>query len=113
IQLTLDILYPLLFALCYFALLQWLISVGELSNRFWLYLSIIPIFVCVFDYAENICIWLLIQDYPTITESLVVTSSTFTLAKSVSTMIYFIGLILVIAFLISRWLLRLLTGRTS
>jgi hypothetical protein len=113
IQLSLDILYPLLFALCYFALLQWLIRLGELSNRFCLYLSIIPIFVCVFDYAENICIWLMIQAFPTISENLVLTSSTFTLLKSVSTMIYFIGLILVVVFLISRWLIRLVAAKAS
>ncbi|MDR9826714.1 hypothetical protein RCJ22_13960 [Vibrio sp. FNV 38] len=113
IQLRLDILYPILFALCYFSLLQWLIRIGELSHRFWSYLSIIPIFVCVFDYAENICIWFMIQGYPTITESLVLTSSTFTFAKSVSTMIYFIGLILVIVILISRWLLRLMAARAN
>ncbi|PSU29040.1 hypothetical protein [Photobacterium lutimaris] len=106
IQLILDLFYPILFALCYFALLQWLIIVGELSNRLWLYISIIPIFACVFDYAENICIWLMIQGYPTIAEDLVVVSSIFTQAKSISTMIYFIALISALVLLITRWVLR-------
>ncbi|MCK6264257.1 hypothetical protein KP803_13330 [Vibrio sp. ZSDE26] len=113
IQLTLDLLYPALFALCYFTLVQWLIVTGKLTHRIWLYLSIIPIFACVFDYAENICVWLMIQGYPVIPEKLVVTSSVFTLAKSVSTMIYFIGLISILSIVIKRWLFRRMSKRVS
>ncbi|WP_413112565.1 hypothetical protein [Thaumasiovibrio sp. DFM-14] len=111
LQLTLDIFYPILFALCYFSLFQWLIIVGRLSHRIWRYITVIPIFVCVLDYVENIFIWLMIRDYPTLSESLVTTSSTFTLAKSVSTMVYFIVLTLMIIFLIARRLTRLVTGK--
>ncbi|MGF1911791.1 hypothetical protein L4C38_20455 [Vibrio kasasachensis] len=106
LQLTLDLFYPFLFALCYSALLQWLIGVGNLSSRFWLCLSFVPVFVCLFDYAENIGIWLMLTEYPVVSNSLVMASSAFTLAKSLLTMIYFTALISAICVVVSRRLFR-------
>ncbi|MEZ8827046.1 hypothetical protein AB4259_18605 [Vibrio amylolyticus] len=104
IQLVLDSFYPILFALCYFALLQWLTKVGHLTSRLWSFISAIPIIACASDYVENICIWLMIRSYPAISEELVLTSSTLTMIKSISTMIYFCGLILATLLVITRWL---------
>ncbi|WP_050909388.1 hypothetical protein [Vibrio campbellii] len=109
LQLTLDLFYPFLFALCYSALLQWLIGVGKLSSRVWLCMAVVPVFVCLFDYAENIGIWFMLTEYPVVSKSLVMTSSVFTLAKSLLTMIYFTGLISVICVIVFRRLF----GRTK
>jgi len=109
LQLTLDLFYPFLFALCYSLLLLWLIGVGKLSSRFWLYLAVIPVFVCLFDYAENVGIWFMLTEYPVVSKRLVMTSSVFTLAKSLLTMIYFAGLISAICVIVFRRLF----GRTK
>ncbi len=99
IQLVLDLFYPILFALCYSALLQWLTTVGKLSNRLWSYLIVLPMLVCLFDYAENIGIWFMLTDYPDISENLVTLSSLFTLIKSLLTVTYFTGLIMALCVL--------------
>lgn len=106
LQLVLDIFYPILFALCYSALLQWLIGIGQLSNRVWSYLVVVPMLVCLFDYAENIGIWFMLTDYPDLPENLVILSSIFTLIKSSLTMMYFTGLILALCVLVYSKIFR-------
>lgn len=96
LQLVLDLFYPFLFGLCYFALLQWLIRVGQLKSHRWLIVSLIPILVCLFDYAENIGIWLMLTGYPELSMSLVSITSLLTIIKSSLTMLYFSGLMVVI-----------------
>jgi hypothetical protein len=111
LQLMLDLFYPILFALCYVSLFQWLINVGKLTGRFWLYLPIVPVCVCLFDYAENIGIWFMLTDYPFLSESLVTTSSSLTVIKSVLTMIYFTGLISAFCVIVVRWLSERISDR--
>jgi len=95
-QLVLDLFYPLLFGLCYFSLLQWLIKLSQLKGRAWPVLSFVPFLVCTFDYTENVGIWLMLSSYPEFPEVLVTISSAFTVAKSTSTMVYFTGLLIVL-----------------
>lgn len=106
LQLALDLFYPLLFALCYSALLLWLVGLGKFANRLWSYLANVPILVCLFDYAENVSIWFMLAGYPELSENLVAVSSAFTLIKSVLTMTYFIGLILAIYVLVHGKIFR-------
>lgn len=110
LQLVLDLFYPALFGLCYFFLCQWLIKRGGLTSRIWLVISLLPALVCLFDYAENVGIWLMLTNYPSVSELLVSISSFFTLAKSVSTMVYFAGLMMLLCLLAGRKLMRLLVG---
>ena len=102
LQLVLDLFYPALFGLCYFCLAQWLFKLGRLNNRLWLVISLLPILVCVSDYAENVSIWLMLTKYPSVSELLVAVSSFFTLLKSISTMVYFAGLTILLCLLASR-----------
>ena len=95
-QLVLDLFYPLLFGLCYFSLLQWLIKVIKLKGRAWSVLSFVPFLVFALDYTENVGIWLMLSHYPDLSEGLVTISSAFTVAKSTSTMVYFTVLLVVL-----------------
>ena len=95
-QLVLDSFYPLLFGLCYFALLQWLMKLIQLNGRAWSFLSFVPFFACAFDYAENVGIWLMLSSYPDLPEALVTISSALTLLKSIFTTVYFTGLLVVL-----------------
>lgn len=94
-QLVLDLFYPLLFALCYSSLLQWLIKLIQLKNRAWSVLSFVPFLACAFDYAENVAIWLMLSSYPDLSNTLVTISSGLTVTKSILTMAYFMGLLIV------------------
>ncbi len=92
-QLVLDLFYPLLFGLCYFSLLLWLIKLIRLKGRAWPVLSLVPLLACVCDYAENVGIWLMLSRYPDLSEELVTISSALTVTKSTLTMVYFMGLL--------------------
>lgn len=110
LQLVLDLFYPALFGLCYFCLAQWLIKLGRLKNLFWFIISLLPILACLSDYAENFSIWLMLTKYPSVSKLLVSVSSFFTLVKSISTMVYFSGLIILLCLLAGRKLRRQLVG---
>ena len=106
VQLVLDLFYPALFGFCYFCLFQWLLKQGRLYNRLWSTISLLPILAGLTDYAENVSIWLMLTNYPSVSELLVSVSSFFTLVKSTSTMVYFIGLIILLCLLATRKLRR-------
>lgn len=99
LQLVLDLFYPALFGLCYFCLTQWLIAAGKVNHQFWQTIARLPLFVCLFDYSENIGIGMMLTQYPSISESLVSVTSFFTLVKSLLTMTYFLGLIALLVLL--------------
>ncbi|MGR5175325.1 hypothetical protein ACPV4B_01000 [Vibrio parahaemolyticus] len=95
-QLTLDTLYPFLFGLCYFVLLQWVIKKGNVSGVQWQWLSLFPIVAALFDYLENICIYLMLSSFPELSTTLVSISSAFTITKSALTTVYWLGLVILI-----------------
>ncbi|WP_348823011.1 hypothetical protein [Flavobacterium aestuarii] len=101
-QLPLDLIYPGLFGissclvLCYF-----FNKLGKLESSLF-YLSLIPIFSAIFDYAENIGIINMLKDYPAISETQVQITSFFTILKSILTSIYFIILIIVLLVLAQK-----------
>lgn len=95
-QLVLDLFYPLLFGLCYFSLLQWLIKLIQLKRRALTVLSFLPFLACAFDYTENVGIWLMLSSYPDLSKTLVTISSVLTVTKSILTMAYFTGLLVVL-----------------
>ena len=98
-QLTLlDLLYPVLVALFLSSLLFRLIK-GESKLRS--ILLIVPFLAMFFDYAENICIILMISKSIELSEPLVLVSSTFTILKGTLTSIAWIA-ILAYAF---KWLI--------
>ncbi len=94
LQLVADAFYPLLFGASYFVLLLWIIKVGKFVHRAWYVLSLIPLLVCMLDYGENFAVWLMLTNYPQVSESVVGISSFLTVSKSGLTTVYFIGLII-------------------
>ena len=109
-QLVLDLFYPLLFALAYSSLALWLAKGCKRNCKVMLYLAVVPIFVCLFDYLENISIWVMLSDFPAVSDGLVATSSLFTVVKSSLTMFYFSGLILALGKIAVDWGLLKLKG---
>lgn len=95
-QLVLDLFYPLLFGLCYFSLLQWLIKHMQLKRRALTVVSFLPFLACIFDYIENVAIWLMLSSFPDLSKTVVAISSVLTVTKSILTMAYFTGLLVVL-----------------
>jgi hypothetical protein len=96
-QLAIDLLYPALFAVCYFALFQWVMKWGNTRNQIWQWVSLLPIVAAAFDYAENMAIWLMLSEFPTLSHLLVTVSSALTMMKSGVTTVYWIALLVLIA----------------
>ena len=57
------------------------------------YLCFIPVIAGLFDYLENICIVLMLNSYPNVTELHVGFASLFTILKSAFTTAFFVLLI--------------------
>ncbi len=74
--LSLDVVYPLAYS-TFFACL---IVMGAVSSRA-RYLVILPIVVALLDLGENISIYLLLTNFPDITDAQVVRASSLTVAK--------------------------------
>ena len=93
-QLTLlDLLYPFLLALFLSSLLFRLSSLTESKSRTTSILLIIPFMAMLFDYAENVCVILMISKSIEPSETIVLLSSTFTVLKGVSTSIAWIAIL--------------------
>lgn len=107
LQLPIDMLYPLLFALCYSLLLVWLIKkIGKQHTRL-LYASYLPFIAAAADYLENIGIITLLHQFPDITRRSVEMVSRTSVVKSSSTSAYFVVvLIVLLAFARQKYLKR-------
>lgn len=93
-QLTLlDLLYPILLALFLSSILFRLFSITETKSKIASILLVIPFLAMIFDYAENICIILMITKSIEISETIVLLSSTFTVLKGLLTSIAWITIL--------------------
>jgi hypothetical protein len=92
-QLLLDSLYPVLFAATYSLLMLWVINFGQLKFIVWRGLSLLPLLAGVFDYSENYFIFKILASYPEVPERLVSISSALTVSKSMTTTVFFVGLL--------------------
>lgn len=91
-QLTfLDVLYPFLLALFLSSLLWRLVHRNTPLGKG---LLIIPFLAMTFDYLENACIILMISKSVTISKSIVLISSLFTVLKSVLTSISWLAILM-------------------
>lgn len=91
-QLTLlDLLYPFFLALFLSSLLFRLCHITESNIR--PLLLVLPFMAMIFDYAENICVILMISKALEITKTLVLLSSSFTVLKGVLTSIGWIAIL--------------------
>jgi len=100
VQLPLDFVYPALFAATYTLLVVWAAKKFAIAWSRVGWLALLPLAAGLFDYAENVGIILMLNRYPNVPESMVRTSSFFTVAKSACTTVYFVavivGLVLVV-----------------
>ena len=95
-QIPVDMIYPLLFGLTYsFLLAYFLKKINKLKTPF-IYLCLLPIIAGIADYFENIGIITMLNSYPDITETIVNTTSTFSVIKSSSTSLFFIVIIIIL-----------------
>lgn len=99
VQLPLDFIYPGLFAISYALLLTWLFKKIVTHNSTLFLLVFIPILAGLFDYMENLSIIAMLNGFPDISEGLVKIASVFTIAKSGFTTLFFVVLLMALAFI--------------
>ena len=93
-QLTLlDVLYPFLMALFLSSLLFRLFKITKTTSKVTSILLVIPFLAMIFDYAENICVILMITKSIETSETIVFISSTFTVLKGLLTSIAWIAIL--------------------
>lgn len=73
---SLDVVYPL----AYSTFFAWLIVMGAVSSRA-RYFVILPIVVALLDLGENVSIYLLLTNFPDITDAQIARASSLTVVK--------------------------------
>ncbi|MGB3636485.1 MAG: hypothetical protein WBA39_02685 [Rivularia sp. (in: cyanobacteria)] len=95
-QIPMDMIYPLLFGISFSLLLAYFLNkLNKLKTPF-LYLCLLPMLAAMADYAENIGIITLLNDYPEISKNTVTMTNSFSLLKSSCTTLSFVVLIFVL-----------------
>jgi len=103
IQLPVDMIYPFLFGLSYSLILAYFLYQLKWIEKPVFYIVLLPIVAGLFDYAENIGIFTMLQTYPDFSKTIASVTNIFTIVKSAtSTVSFFVLLILVIALLIRK-----------
>ncbi len=98
-QLPLDMIFPGISAISFALVMAFLLKkLGKLESK-WFYLSYLPFFGGLFDYFENFSIIALLKSYPTIFETLVAFSATFSVLKASFTTLYMTILIILLLML--------------
>lgn len=95
-QIPMDMIYPLLFGISFSLLLAYFLNkLNKLKTPF-LYLCLLPMLAAMGDYAENIGIITLLNDYPEISKNTVTMTNSFSILKSSCTTLSFVVLIFVL-----------------
>ncbi|HEA19754.1 hypothetical protein LCGC14_1836730 [marine sediment metagenome] len=95
-QIPMDMIYPLLFGISFSLLLAYFLNkLNKLKTPF-LYLCLLPMLAAMADYAENIGIITLLNDYPEISKNTVTMTNSFSLLKSSCTTLSFVVFIFVL-----------------
>lgn len=95
-QIPVDMIYPLIFGLCYCLLIGYFLKKLNKLNPPYTYLCLIPIIAGIADYLENIGIITLLKSYPELKETTVYTTNVFSIIKSISTTVFFVALTVVL-----------------
>ena len=108
-QIPVDMIYPLLFGISYCLVMGYFLKkINKLHTPF-IYLCLLPIVAGIADYLENMGIITMLNNYPDITETMVLTSSIFSIIKSISTSMFFVALLIILILLG----IKLLTKKSS
>lgn len=92
-QIPIDMIYPILFALCYSILTVYLFDKIKSSEKLIFVFSLIPVIAGMFDYLENIGIIIMLKSYPDISSGMSLTTSIFSIGKSSFTTVFWLLLI--------------------
>jgi len=92
-QLPFDMVYPVLFGITYCLLLSYFLIKLDRFTKWYSYLCLLPLVAGIADYAENLGIITLLNNYPKISQSTVTITSSFSLLKSMGTTLTFLILI--------------------
>ena len=101
-QIPLDMFYPGLFGIAYSLLLFYILKILLMKESKWFFLSLLPVAGGLFDYFENIGIILMLNSYPSFSSLLAWLTSIFSVLKSVSTIIFFVVLLVCLGLLLWR-----------
>ena len=106
-QLPFDMIYPFLFGVTYCLMIAYFLNKLEALKGPLFYLCCLPVGAGIFDYLENIGIITMLRGYPNNPDYLILTTSSFTIIKSMLSAAGF--MVLIIAWLIfsAKKLLRM------
>lgn len=110
VQMPLDFVYPAMFAVSYALLITWILKQYLPRESRLFLLAFIPVLAGSFDYLENVSIIAMLSGFPDVSEILVTSASSFTIAKSGLTTVFFVFLLVALVSLATRLLKR---GRRS
>ncbi|MCG9751888.1 hypothetical protein L1D54_15480 [Vibrio brasiliensis] len=105
VQLPIDLVYPLMFAVSYALMITWILKQFLPKQSRLFFVAFIPVLAGVFDYLENASIALMLNRFPSVSETLVTSASSFTIAKSVLTTLFFVVLAIALGYLVT-WHLK-------
>ena len=105
IQIPIDLIYPAMFGVSYALMLTWILKQGLPKHSKMYLLAFIPVFAGLFDYLENATIAAMLYAFPDVSENLVTIASSFTIAKSGLTTVFFLVLLVSLVYL-AIWRLK-------
>ena len=99
IQIPIDLVYPAMFAVSYALMITWIFKQGLPKHSRVYLLAFVPILAGLFDYLENAGIVAMLYAFPDVSENLVTSASSFTIAKSGFTTLFFLVLLVSLIYL--------------
>lgn len=105
VQIPIDLVYPAMFGISYALMITWILKQGLPKHSRAHFLAFIPVLAGLFDYLENASIVAMLYAFPDVSENLVQVASSFTLAKSVLTSLFFLFLLISLVYL-AIWRLK-------
>jgi hypothetical protein len=105
IQIPVDMIYPGLFGISYCLVMAYFLNKFGKLDSYLFYFCLIPVFSGICDYAENIGIISMLNNYPDNSDSLTQVTNVFSVLKSSFTTLYLISLVLLLVALGRRKLL--------
>lgn len=105
VQLPIDLIYPLMFAISYSLLITWVLKQFLPMQSKWFLVAFIPVLAGMFDYLENAVVASMLHVFPDVSETLVASASSFTIVKSGLTTLFFVVLLVALVYL-AGWVLK-------
>ena len=98
-QLPVDMIYPFLFAICYCFMMGYFLKKTDKFDSALFYLCLLPLVAGIADYLENFGIISMLKNYPYLSKAVMKFTNYFSIVKSMTTTVVFIGLIILLLIL--------------